>query len=282
MRWRTGGWISLIPLIFVIGLLCILGSSLGLNPKELPSPLINSVVPKTLFSNNRFKPLPAVIHFFSDEDEKMMVKKITRKWPIPFYGVRYKIDEGKAVFSPPDSPYEWVISDEGNIGIELGVASTPEYYILDAAQIIRYKHSGPLSEAVFEKTFLPILSTLQVLPSPTPLKSTFMLNGLKSTDPLKIYEKLIRELRCVTCQNQTLVDSSAPVAVSMRAFIYLKLHEGATEAKIKDFLVQRYGDYVLYNPPIKKETSLLWVGPFVLLLMGISMGIGLMRPRKIQ
>ena len=79
---------------------------------------------------------------------------------------------------------------------------------------------------------------------------------------------LAHELRCLVCQNQTLADSSAPLAVDLRNQIREQLRRGASERDVVDFLVARYGDFVRYRPPFKGATLLLWLGPFLLLALG--------------
>ena len=83
---------------------------------------------------------------------------------------------------------------------------------------------------------------------------------------------LSEQLRCLVCQNQTLADSNADLAVDLRRQIREQLRAGATEAAVKDYLVRRYGDFVLYRPPVKPLTYLLWFGP-ALLLMAVVFGI---------
>ena len=73
------------------------------------------------------------------------------------------------------------------------------------------------------------------------------------------------ELRCLVCQNQTIADSHAPLAVDLKNQIRDQLKAGANEESIKAYMVERYGDFVLYRPPVKTTTALLWFGPFVLL-----------------
>ena len=79
---------------------------------------------------------------------------------------------------------------------------------------------------------------------------------------------LAHELRCLVCQNQTLADSNAPLAVDLRNQIREQLKGGASEREVIDFMVARYGDFVLYRPPFKASTLALWIGPFVLLALG--------------
>jgi cytochrome c-type biogenesis protein CcmH len=78
------------------------------------------------------------------------------------------------------------------------------------------------------------------------------------------------ELRCLVCQNQTLADSNAPLAVDLRAQIREQMQKGASERDIVDYMVARYGDFVLYRPPFKATTVLLWAGPLLLMLIGLA------------
>lgn len=73
------------------------------------------------------------------------------------------------------------------------------------------------------------------------------------------------ELRCLVCQNQTLADSNAPLAEDLRREVREMIEKGLTDQQIIDFLVERYGDFVLYRPPWRITTTLLWLGPFLLL-----------------
>jgi cytochrome c-type biogenesis protein CcmH len=77
------------------------------------------------------------------------------------------------------------------------------------------------------------------------------------------------ELRCLVCQNQTLADSNAPLAVDLRNQIREKMQAGASDRDIIDYMVARYGDFVLYRPPLKATTVLLWAGPLLLMLAGL-------------
>lgn len=81
-------------------------------------------------------------------------------------------------------------------------------------------------------------------------------------------KKLDEELRCLVCQNQSLADSNAPLAQDLRREVRSLADAGKSDAQIKEFLVARYGDFVLYKPPVKGTTWLLWFGPFVLLAGG--------------
>ena len=82
------------------------------------------------------------------------------------------------------------------------------------------------------------------------------------------FKALTAELRCVMCQNQSIADSNAPIAHDLRQEVLRLMREGQSDAQIKQYLVERYTDFVLYEPPMKKSTWLLWAGPFLMLLLG--------------
>lgn len=81
---------------------------------------------------------------------------------------------------------------------------------------------------------------------------------------------LSAELRCLVCQNQTIADSNAPLAVDLRNQVRDKMRAGMSDEEIVDFMVARYGDFVLFRPPFKISTLLLWLGPLLLLLAGLT------------
>ena len=82
------------------------------------------------------------------------------------------------------------------------------------------------------------------------------------------FRHLAAQLRCVMCQNQSLADSDAPIAHDLRRQVLALMREGRSDAEIKDFLVARYGEFVLYRPRMEASTWLLWLGPALLLLVG--------------
>lgn len=90
-------------------------------------------------------------------------------------------------------------------------------------------------------------------------------------------------LRCLVCQNQTLADSNAELAVDLRNQLRAQVKAGRSDEQIIDYLVTRYGDFVLYRPPMKATTVLLWVGPFLLLVGGLTaLGLTLRRRARAQ
>ena len=95
----------------------------------------------------------------------------------------------------------------------------------------------------------------------------------ENPDLEKRVQEISSELRCLVCQNQTLADSNAPLAVDLRNQVREQLARGASEREVRDWMVARYGDFVLYRPPFKASTLLLWAGPFLLLLLGLVIAL---------
>jgi cytochrome c-type biogenesis protein CcmH len=91
---------------------------------------------------------------------------------------------------------------------------------------------------------------------------------------------LAAELRCLVCQNQSLADSNAGLAVDLRNQIRERMKRGENEAQIVGFMVERYGDFVLYRPPVKAATALLWFGPILLLAIGLIVLIVRLKRRR--
>jgi cytochrome c-type biogenesis protein CcmH len=96
------------------------------------------------------------------------------------------------------------------------------------------------------------------------------------------YRGLIHEVRCVKCQNQNIAESNAPIASDLRREIRRLMDEGATDREIKAFLVARYGDFVLYRPPLQPNTLLLWGAPFLLLAGGTVVFARVIKARLAQ
>lgn len=109
--------------------------------------------------------------------------------------------------------------------------------------------------------------------SPAPLQ-------FNNTTEEQRFHALVSELRCVMCQNQSLADSNAQIAVDLRREVLALMREGRSDREIKDFLVQRYGEFVLYRPQVESSTWLLWFGPAVLLLIGGVVVAGIVRRRS--
>lgn len=115
-----------------------------------------------------------------------------------------------------------------------------------------------------------------------------VLNHAWAIDPLvfnnpaeeKRFNHLAAELRCLVCQNESLADSSAPLAQDLRREVKQLMDSGKSDAEIKAFLTDRYGDFVLYRPPFKSLSALLWIAPFAVLGFGVMLSLRALRARK--
>jgi cytochrome c-type biogenesis protein CcmH len=103
-----------------------------------------------------------------------------------------------------------------------------------------------------------------------------------AADPVleKRVQQLSEELRCLVCQNQTIADSHAGLAVDLKNQIREQLKAGRSDRQILDYMVERYGDFVLYRPPMRASTVLLWAGPFVLMAIGLGGAVLIVRRRR--
>jgi cytochrome c-type biogenesis protein CcmH len=90
-----------------------------------------------------------------------------------------------------------------------------------------------------------------------------------------------QQLRCLVCQNQSIADSNAELAVDLRNQVVAQIKQGRTDKEIISYMVERYGDFVLYNPPLKASTVILWVGPAVLFFVALIWGYVALRRRKV-
>ncbi len=110
--------------------------------------------------------------------------------------------------------------------------------------------------------------------------------GAKDAAPLAedpaVEKRLIvisEEMRCLVCQNESLAGSRADLALDLRRELRTLIKEGKSDAQIKEFMVSRYGDFVLYRPPVKPTTWLLWLGPFALMIAGVAALVAYLRRR---
>ena len=105
----------------------------------------------------------------------------------------------------------------------------------------------------------------------------------EAANPDPAVEKRVRalgdELRCLVCQNQTIADSSAPLAVDLRDQLRTQISQGRSDDQIREYMTERYGDFVLYRPPMRARTLLLWVGPFMLVAIGAGIFFWVVRRR---
>ena len=97
-----------------------------------------------------------------------------------------------------------------------------------------------------------------------------------------IFENLLEELRCLVCQNQSLADSGSGLATDLRDEVYQMVIQDNSQQTIKTFLVERYGNFVLYDPPLNPSTSILWFAPFILAILAVGLVIFFSKKPKIN
>ncbi|NRP46122.1 MULTISPECIES: cytochrome c-type biogenesis protein [unclassified Marinobacterium] len=105
-------------------------------------------------------------------------------------------------------------------------------------------------------------------------------HNFKSVEDEKRFHALAAELRCPKCQNQNIADSDSPIAKDLRTEVFRMIDEGAEDETIIDFMVTRYGDFVLYRPKMNSQTWLLWNGPFLVLGFGVLVILAVVWQRR--
>ncbi len=129
----------------------------------------------------------------------------------------------------------------------------------------------------FVRYFVFVISFLCLLPVQA-VKIEF--HDFKTSEQEQLYLQLIAELRCVKCQNQNLAESNAELAKDMRDKTYELIVKGGSRADVVKYMTDRYGDFVLYKPPFKKNTWLLWIGPPLFLLLSLFFLFKLIKSQK--
>jgi cytochrome c-type biogenesis protein CcmH len=127
------------------------------------------------------------------------------------------------------------------------------------------------------RTFLSIICCLLCL------QNAIANDAVPLADDPVVEQRLIsisEEMRCLVCQNESLAGSRSDLANDLRREIRILIKEGKSDDQIRSFMVERYGDFVLYRPPVKPITWLLWIGPFVILLIGIGVLLTYLRRRN--
>lgn len=115
------------------------------------------------------------------------------------------------------------------------------------------------------KRLLNPISWLWLLVVPGALANTADVYPFESAEKTAIFQEVTAQLRCLVCQNQSIADSTAPLAGDLRQVVYEQIQQGADKAAVMAYVTQRYGNYVRYKPPLNTSTALLWWGPFLLL-----------------
>lgn len=191
-------------------------------------------------------------------------------------GLNYKDDatEARAWLQRLGDPFATSLVDaDGRMGIELGVYGAPETFVVDAQGRIVFRHAGALTAEVVARELLPHLvsragDTALPVEANVASQPKRLLSSLKSwrqADDDRLHT-LSAELRCLVCQNESLADSTAGLALDLKREMREHILAGESDDEIRRFLVERYGDFVTYRPPWSARTVLLWLGPLLLLL----------------
>lgn len=124
--------------------------------------------------------------------------------------------------------------------------------------------------------------TLLLLVLTLPLFAEYETYTFETPEQERTYKKLIEELRCLVCQNQNIAGSNADLAQDLRKKTFEQVSQGKNEEQVVEWMVERYGDFVLYRPPVKATTLFLWAGPFLFLLIAFVVVWRIGRARRKQ
>ena len=128
---------------------------------------------------------------------------------------------------------------------------------------------------------LALIAAIAFVSATAHARTVFEPRGFSTPEHEQRYRTLVDELRCLVCQNQTIAESNADLASDLRREVYLMVEDGRSEDEIAGFMVARYGDFVLYRPPLRGDTILLWAGPFLLAAIGLTvLAVHLRRRRR--
>ena len=128
------------------------------------------------------------------------------------------------------------------------------------------------------KHFILLICSLVLMSTVVAVKIEF--HTFENKQQEELYLQLIAELRCVKCQNQNLAESNAELATDMREKAYEMVKKGGSRADVVNYMTARYGDFVLYKPPFKANTLMLWVGPPIFLLLSLFLLFRLIKKQK--
>ena len=116
--------------------------------------------------------------------------------------------------------------------------------------------------------------------SSLPIQARVAAYEFDTPDQEAAYKEMVNELRCLVCQNQNIADSNAELAQDLKRKTYEMVMQGKDKNEIAVFMVQRYGDFVLYRPPVSNTTLLLWSGPFIIFVIGIIVLIRVIKSKQ--
>ena len=240
-------------------------------------------------------------------EEHPLLVEFAKKRSVPLYGLNYKDQRAEANgwLARFGNPYDAsLFDDEGRVGIDFGVYGVPETFVIDQNGVIRMKHIGPLTPEVIATKIEPLAEEARRVsgvfdaparPRALPRRSASASASAsrrcgamakeaapEAADPAleARMTRITSELRCLVCQNQTIADSNAGLAVDLRRETRELLRQGKSDAEVVSYMTARYGDFVLYRPPLRSTTALLWFGPAAMLLLAAFVLVLVLRRRS--
>ncbi len=302
----------LLPVVVFIGGVVFLALGLTRDPGKLPSPLIDQPAPA--FS---LPPVPGRDdHGFSSKDlgGKLMIVNVFASWCVPcrleapmiqrlakergitVQGIAYKdkAADVKAWLAELGDPFTRIgLDSSGRTAIDWGVLRGARKLHRRCARPHRLQAGGPVPAAGFRRQdpaapgeapgmrrlVLALLVVLAALPALAAVSPDEMLPDPALEARARNLEK---GLRCLVCQNQSIDDSDADLARDIRTLVRQQILEGRTDQEIEAYLVSRYGDFVLLQPPVTSATWALWFGPLLMLLLGSGLLIAFVRRRAAE
>jgi cytochrome c biogenesis protein CcmG, thiol:disulfide interchange protein DsbE len=267
----------LLPFIILLAFFILLWRGLFYTkPHELPSTLIgkslpafslpNLYEPKRPFTPKDLNNKVSLLNIWATWcaaciQEMPFLMKIKQDYHVPIYSIDYKDSptDAKKWLAQFGNPYVSIGSDtKGDTAIDLGVYGTPETYVIAPDGKIIYRHIGVLNQQAWDENIAPLIK--QYTENPYPFTN--------AEDALR-FTKLTNETRCVVCQNQSIADSNAPLAKDLREKIHQFILEKKSNEEIENYLVNRYGEFILLRPRINKLTIALWAFPFAAIFLPV-------------
>lgn len=290
-------WSRFIPAGVFVVLVIFLGIGLTRDPSVLPTEMVDRALPDFDLPELRDDDVQlaradligevTLLNVFGSWcvaclQEHPTLMQLARDDTVRIAGVNWRDKQKDALdwLQEHGDPYETIIFDSNSdLAIELGVTGAPETFIVDAAGRIRYKQIGPITSEVWRDTIRPVLDAIAAEaplvsePADTALEPLADATLIASvvTDPELIEvrtDAVSKTLRCVVCQNQSIHDSNAPLALDMKRLVRKRVMAGDDDDEVRAYLQYRYGDFVLMSPPLQLNTLLLWLSPLVLVLGG--------------
>lgn len=288
-----------LPILILLGLGALFVLGLQHDPHTLPSVKIGKSVPAfalplleaqaPAFTPESMQGKVWVLNVFASwcaacVQEHTSLLKLVGEQDILLLGMAYKDvpADTQQWLQQRGNPYQQVLVDEaGKVGIDLGVYGVPETYVIDGNGIIRYRHVGPIGEDFFRLHVAPLQNAAQQADKAntqaiadnadqaavtTPTTKNRQLTEAEVTARVKA---LAEELRCLVCQNQTIADSNATLALDLKQQITQQVRAGRSDDEIKAYMTERYGEFILYDPPLTPQNAALWMLPFLLIPPGL-------------